>query len=43
MNLKNNMNKIQDIRKKEIGRSQGDMVIVGIVFISLTIAMIVLK
>lgn len=42
MNLKNNMNKLQDIRKKEIGRSQGDMVIVGIIFIALTIAMIVL-
>ncbi len=42
MNLKNNMNKFQDIRKKEIGRSQGDMVIAGIIFTTLLVLMIVL-
>ena len=42
MNLKNNMNKFQDIRKKEIGRTQGDMVIAGIIFPTLLVLMIVL-
>ena len=34
--------KIQDIRKKEIGRSQGDMVIAGLIFVSLLLAVIIL-